>query len=107
MHVPDFLYRDADGEVRLRGHRIRLIDVAARYEEGHGAEAIVLDHYSSLDLALVHKVIAFYLEHEAEVREVMRQNIDEMRVLEAQPRTTPTWAELRRRMVAKRQPEAL
>lgn len=37
MDLPDFLHEDADGEIRLKGHRIRLIDVAARYDEGHSA----------------------------------------------------------------------
>lgn len=107
MRLPDFLNRDADGEIRLRGHRIRLIDVAARYEEGHGAEAIATDLYPGLDLARVHKVLAFYLEHEAEVRELMRSNADAMRHLIAEPRTTPTWPELRRRMEIRQRPEAL
>jgi hypothetical protein len=57
MELPDFLEADLDGEIRVRGHRIRLIDVAARFEEGHSAEAIVLDHYPTLSLPLVYKAI--------------------------------------------------
>lgn len=107
MHLPDFLHLDSDGEIRLRGHRIRLIDVAARYDEGHSTEAIALEQYPDLPLALVHKTIAFYLEHEREVQEMLGQNAEAMRRLESQPRTTPTFAELRRRMEARRQREAL
>jgi uncharacterized protein (DUF433 family) len=107
LTLPDFLEEHPDGEIRLRGHRIRLIDVAARYEEGHGAEAIAIEHYPDLSLALVHKTIAFYLEHEREVRKLVDQNAEVMRRLETQPRTTPTFAELRRRMDVNRQKEAL
>ena len=69
MVLPDYLYSDDDGEIRLRGHRIRLIDVSARYDEGHSPEAILLDHYPTLSLPLVYKTIAFYLENKAQVRE--------------------------------------
>ncbi len=100
LTLPEFLEEHVDGDVRLRGHRIRLIDVAARYEEGHAAEAIALEHYPDLSLALIHKTIAFYLEHERDVREMFEQNAEAMRRLEARPCTTPTLAELRRRMDA-------
>src|SRR4051794_3793291 len=106
MVLPDFLAKDADGEIRMTGHRIRLIDVAARYEEGHSPETIVLDHYPTLDLALVHKVVAYYLENENEVKAMIDANAGEMQRLGALPRQTPTWQELRRRMDAKRQAEA-
>ncbi|HZK82457.1 MAG TPA: DUF433 domain-containing protein, partial [Humisphaera sp.] len=68
MLLPEFLFRDPDGEIRFAGHRIRLIDVAARYDEGHSPEGIVLDHYPTLSLPLVHRAIAFYLENHADVR---------------------------------------
>src|SRR5258706_10767913 len=106
MELPDFLAKDADGEIRLTGHRVRLIDVAARYEEGHSPETIVLDHYPTLDLALVHKVVAFYLENENEVNAMIAANAGEIERLNALPRNTPSWQELRRRMNAKRQAEA-
>src|SRR5437868_28207 len=96
--LPDFLDIDADGEIRFKGHRIRLIEVAARYNEGHSPEAIVLDYYPTLSLAAVHKAIAFYLEHEADVRAMIDRNAQEIERQAALPRTTPTLAELRRRM---------
>jgi uncharacterized protein (DUF433 family) len=98
MQLPDFLEQDSDGEILLKGHRIRLIDVSARYEEGHSPETIVLDHYPTLNLAIVHKTIAFYLEHEEEVKALLAENAREMERLASQPRTTPTLTELRRRM---------
>lgn len=106
MDLPDFLYTDADGEVRVTGHRIRLIDVATRYNEGHSPEGILLDHYPTLRLPLIYKTVAFFLENEAEVQEMIRRNAGEMSRLAAQPRTSPTFADLRRRMASRRQAEA-
>ena len=107
MVLPDFLTRNPDGIICLTGHRIRLIDVAARYEEGHSAEGIVVDYYPTLDLSLVHKVIAFYLENEAEVRGMVAEHERKLAELAAKPRRpTPTLAELRQRMKARRRAEA-
>ncbi len=100
MELPDFLHCDGDGEIRLKGHRIRLIDVAARYEEGHSAETILLDYYPTLKLSIVHKVIGFYLENQSEVKALIEHNTAEMQRLAAQPQTTPTYEQLRKRMDA-------
>jgi uncharacterized protein (DUF433 family) len=98
MNVPDYLHSDADGEIRFKGHRIRLIDVVARYEDGYAAESILLDWYPELPLASVHKAIAFYLENEAEVKALLDANDAEIERLAAMPSTTPTLTELRRRL---------
>jgi len=101
MPLPDFLTTDSDDEIRLAGHRIRLIDVAQRYQEGFSVEGIV-EHYPSLNLSLVHKVIAYFLEHEAEVLSLIRLNQDEMDRLRANAGpTTPSLFELRARFAKK------
>jgi uncharacterized protein (DUF433 family) len=97
--LPDFLELDADNEVRIRDHRIRLIDVAARYAEGHSPETILLDHYPTLSLPIIHKTIAFYLENQAEVSSLIAENTAAMVELETKTtRVGPTVDELRRRM---------
>jgi uncharacterized protein (DUF433 family) len=102
MKLPDFLESDADSEVRIVGHRIRLIDVAARYAEGHSPETILLDHYPTLSLSLIHKAIGFYLENQPEVDEMIATNAAAMVELEAKtPRNGPTLDELQRRMALK------
>jgi uncharacterized protein (DUF433 family) len=78
MHLPEFLYINPDDEIRFVGHRIRLIEVAARYDEGHSPEGIVLDYYPTLSLSLVHKAIAFYLENQPDVRAAIGRNASEM-----------------------------
>ncbi len=98
MQLPEFLLQDADGEIRFAGHRIRLIDVASRYDEGHSPEGIILDHYPTLSLPLVHRAIAFFLENQSEVRAAIAYNAAEIDRLSKQPRNTPTFVELRRRL---------
>jgi uncharacterized protein (DUF433 family) len=66
MTLPDFLTQDADGEIRLAGHRIGLYTLARCYREGRSAEEIA-DEFPSLSLELVRKVLAFCGENQAEV----------------------------------------
>lgn len=66
MEMPDFLMTAAEGEIRLAGHRIGLYHLVHLYNEGYSPEMLVCQ-YPTLPLALIHKVIAFYLEHREEV----------------------------------------
>src|SRR5687767_9663637 len=66
MQLPEFLAQSADGEIRLAGHRIGLYHLVQRYNEGHSAEMLA-SHYPTLPLALVHKVLAFYLDNQLEI----------------------------------------
>jgi len=99
MRLPDFL-SEADGEVRLAGHRIGLVHVVKAYNDGHSAEMIAAE-FPTLPLAMVHKVIAFYLDNQADVDSYVAVHDREMAALERQSRpagSTPTVAELRRRL---------
>jgi uncharacterized protein (DUF433 family) len=66
MDLPDFLTRHAKGEIRLTGHRIDLFHFVYYYNEGYSAE-MLLGQFPTLNLALIHKVIGFYLENKVEV----------------------------------------
>jgi|SRR6516225_7801943 uncharacterized protein (DUF433 family) len=100
MTLPDFLTQDADGHIHVAGHRVGLQDLVYYYNEGHSAEALA-ELFPTLTLAVIHKVIAFYLEHRAEVdayvagceAETARQRTAALR--------GPDLAELRRRLAAK------
>ena len=65
MTLPEFLTQD-NGEIRLHGHRIGLYHVLAYYNNGYSPEMLVCQ-FPTLPLALVHKVIAFYLENQADI----------------------------------------
>jgi uncharacterized protein (DUF433 family) len=66
MNLPEFLSRHEKGEIRLSGHRIDLFHFVYYYNEGNSAE-MLLGLFPTLNLALIHKVIAFYLENKEEV----------------------------------------
>jgi uncharacterized protein (DUF433 family) len=66
MNLPDFLTLGTMGEIRVTGHRIDLYLLAQKYNEGQTAEMLRCE-YPTLPLALIQKVIAFYLENRADV----------------------------------------
>jgi uncharacterized protein (DUF433 family) len=99
MTLPDFLTQNATGEIRLTGHRLGLFHVVHFYNEGYLPEMLVCQ-YPTLPLALVHKVIAFYLENRAEVDAYVATCQDELsRHKEANPRRIDV-ATLRQRLQA-------
>ena len=103
MVLPDFL-ASVDGEVRLTGHRISLVHVVKLYNAGHSVEMIGA-HLPTLSLAHIHKVVAFYLENRQEIDTLVAAHEREMDRLESESRrlhSTPTSAELRARLIAKR-----
>jgi uncharacterized protein (DUF433 family) len=100
MTLPEFLSQDADGYIHVAGHRIGLQDLVYYYNEGHSAEAL-LDAFPTLTLALIHKLIAFYLEHQPEVDSYVARCEAEMAGQRATAPHGPDQAELRRRLAAK------
>ena len=104
--LPEIFERDKDGEIAFKGHRLRLIDVAARYEEGHAPEAILIDFYPTLSLALIYRAIAYHLENRDEVCALIAANKQAMKDLESKLPPAPDLSELRRRMEVKRRAEA-
>ena len=104
MNLPDYLALDTDGHIHVTGHRIGLRDLLYYYDEGYSAEAM-LDVFPTLSLALIHKVIAFCLEHRAEVDAYVARYDAEMDRQRAASRPGPDAAELRRRLAAKQAAE--
>jgi uncharacterized protein (DUF433 family) len=100
MTLPDYLTRDADGYIHVSGDRIGLQDVVFYYKEGYSPEAL-LDVFPTLSLALVYKIIAFYLDNEADVAAYITQCDQEMERQRAAAPRGPDVAELRRRLAAK------
>jgi uncharacterized protein (DUF433 family) len=104
MKLPDFLHENPHGEIRLEGHRIGLLHVVECYNEGCSAEAIHCE-YPTLPLALIHKVIAFYLENQLEVDAYVAHCRAEIDRQAAAPYHGPSMRELRRRMAALKRAE--
>lgn len=100
MTLPEFLVQDADGYIHLAGHRVSLQDVAYYYNEGSSAEELC-EVFPTLALPIVHKVIAFYLEHSPEVDQYLAACETEMERQRAATPRGPDLVELRRRLAAK------
>ena len=100
MNLTDFLTQDEFGEIRLTGHRIGLYSVVRCYREGYSAERIA-EEFPSLPLALVEKVLTFYLENQAEVDAYIDACSQEIKRQADAPGPGPDSAELRRRWQAK------
>src|SRR5712692_3205737 len=95
MTLPDFLTQDTDGEIRLSGHRIGLYSVVRRYQEGSSAEQI-MDEFPSLPLALIYRVLAFYLDNQEAVDPYVADYRAELERQEAAHVPSPTELEVRR-----------
>src|SRR5260370_8811618 len=95
MTLPDFLRSDAGGEIFLAGHRVTLYHVIKDYREGYSAEALAAA-YPTLPLALVHKVLAFYLENHPEVDRYVAETRAEINPQAARPPPRPTAADFNR-----------
>lgn len=105
MTLPDFLRGDERGEIFLAGHRVTLYHVLKDYREGFSAEMLAAA-YQTVSLALVHKVIAFYLENQEEVGRYLDETRAEIERQAAAPARGPSLAELKRRLQANRQSES-
>ena len=66
MIFPDFLKKDDDGYIHVADHRIGIEDIVFCYNDGFSPE-MILAEYPTLSLALIHKVLGFYLDNRAEI----------------------------------------
>lgn len=99
MKLPDFLIRDADGFIHVEGHRIGLQHLVRYYNEGYSPEMLACE-YPTLSLPLIHKVLAYYLEHHTDVDQYVAENEAEISQQRISAETGPSVAELRERMRA-------
>ena len=106
MNLPDFLAQDRYGYIHLTGHRIGLRHVVELFIDGYTPE-LLHDHFPTISLPLVYKVIAFYLENRAEVDAYIQQSRDALDHQAAGPQQGPDAAELHRRMETRRSNECV
>jgi uncharacterized protein (DUF433 family) len=94
--LPPFVHWHSDGEIRLVGHRIGLYHFIYYYNQGFTAE-MLLCQFPTLELATIHKVIAFYLDHREEVDRYTAEYELELDQLRGAGRHAPSPAEVRKR----------
>src|ERR1051326_9502119 len=97
MSLPDFLTQDPDGYVHVTRHRVGLNDVAYFYNQGYSPE-MLQEAFPTLSLAVIHKLVAYYLENQADVDAAMARSDAEMERQRATAARGPDLAELRRRL---------
>lgn len=97
MTLPDYLETDDGGFIHMTGHRIGLHNLVRMYADGSSSEMIAA-HYPSLPLALIHRVIAFYLDNQTEVDNYVAAHDQEIEQQTAAGQKTPTITELRQRL---------
>jgi hypothetical protein len=66
----------------------------------------ICEYYDALTLPLVHKLIAFYLENEKEVRDLLAADLRANDQLQSRMPSGPSSAELRRRLKDRQQAAA-
>ncbi|HVX85901.1 MAG TPA: DUF433 domain-containing protein [Phycisphaerae bacterium] len=94
--LPDFLHH-VDGEIRVVGHRISVYHILIRYNAGESPEAIAIA-LPTLKTSTIHKVIAFYLDHQPEVDAYLRAYAADLHAQESATPPGPSRAELVRRL---------
>ena len=100
MELPDFVELVNGRELRLTGHRIGVAHLVKLYRDGCSAEMIAA-HFPTLALALIHRVIAWYLENQQQLDGYTDKTEIEMDQLEQITRAanpTPTTNDLRKRL---------
>src|SRR5260370_21147907 len=82
------LSQDADGSVRVTGSRVTLDTLVSAFRRGNTAEQIQ-DSFPTLSLSQIYGTIAWYIDHQNEAEEYIRDResqADEIRPeIESQP----------------------
>ncbi len=106
MTIPTTMERiplktDPDGVVRVDGTRVTLDTIVQTFEEGATAEEIV-QQYSSLNLADVYAVIAYYLQRREQVQEYLRERQQQAQQVRQENQARFDARGLRERLLARR-----
>ncbi|MBO0721545.1 MAG: DUF433 domain-containing protein [Blastocatellia bacterium] len=91
------LNQDADGAVRLTGSRVTLDTLVAAFKKGATAEQIQ-DSFPSLSLRQIYGAIFYYLDHQADVEEYIKDRQGEADVLRREIERRPEYTEFRERL---------
>jgi uncharacterized protein (DUF433 family) len=103
MELPEFLSIDDGGFIYVTGRRVGLHHVLRAYNEGLSPEEIALE-YPSLQLSVIHKIMAYYLEHREAVDSYVTEHNRKIAEHMALSRPGPTIEELRARIAKRKSP---
>ncbi len=89
--------------MRVGGTRVTLETIVETFDEGAAPEEIV-SQYPSLTMADVYAVIAFYLQHGADVGQYLSRRRSEGEETEREVRGHPHLRDVRERLLGRRTP---
>jgi uncharacterized protein (DUF433 family) len=95
------LNQDADGAVRVTGSRITLDTLVAAFKKGATAEQI-RDSFPSLSLRQIYGAIFYYLDHQADAEEYLKERQAEADVIRREIESRPEYDEFRERLRQRR-----
>ena len=101
LKLPEFL-EESDGEIRITGHRISIVDLLYYYREGYTSEMLAA-RYPTLTLARIHYVIGFYHENQPAVDSYLNQYLADCDRLREEALASPNHQILRQRLLAMRE----
>ena len=104
MTFPDFLVNQPDGEIVLKGHRITIVDVLFFYTRGEPVEMLSA-RFPTVALPTLHKLVAFYLENQAEVDAYLTRYHADLETARSNAHYAPSAEELRQRLAARKAAE--
>jgi uncharacterized protein (DUF433 family) len=88
------LNHDADGTVRVAGSRVTLDTIVSAFRRGNTAEQIQ-DSFPSLSLSQIYGVIAWYIDHQDEAEEYLKERRTEAEAIRQEIESQPQYAEFR------------
>ena len=91
------LNQDADGTVRVTGSRVTLDTIVSAFKRGNTAEQIQ-DSYPSLTLSQIYGVIAWYIDHQDEAEQYLKERQAEADATRQEIGSEPRYAQFRETM---------
>ena len=98
---PNVLQMDETGTIRVAGTRIMLDILIGAYKRGDTPQEIA-EGFPDLGLAVIYWVIAYYLDHQAELEAYLLEREKEAEKLRQHFESDPRNKELRAKLIARR-----
>ena len=88
------LNQDVDGSVRVTGSRVTLDTIVAAFKRGNTAEQIQ-DSFPSLSLSQIYGAIAWYIDHQDEAEQYLKERQAEADRIRQEIESQPDYARFR------------
>src|SRR6266478_3815221 len=96
------LNQDSEGTVRLSGSRVTIDTLVAAFKRGDKPEQIQ-DSFPSLSLSQIYGAIAWYLNHQADADDYLREREHEAQAIRQEIESQPEQAAFRETMRQRRE----